>query len=216
MRYDTRMEVHAPHEPIHSWRDFFIHIVTITIGLLIAIGLEQTVELLHHRYLVKEARENIHREIENNEKTVEKNLGYLQDDANLMKLDVTKARTLRDNPNALEHGDFESTYAWDTFGDSAWTSARDSGALTYMPVEEVQRYDDVYEQQNLLNAQANDIFTKQLQLVTPFIMEDDPSKIKPDDLHQLLRDSASAYLRLSTLHQLLDALGKEYAHTLNP
>jgi hypothetical protein len=208
------MEVHAPHEPIHSWRDFFIHIATITIGLLIAIGLEQTVELIHHRHLVKEARENIRGEIEKNEKTVDKDLGYLQTDADLMKADVAKARMLRDNPKALEHGEFKSAYSWDSFADSAWTSARDSGALTYMPVEEVQSYDDVYEQQKLVNDEANEIFAKQLELVTPFIMEDEPSKIKPEDLHQLLRDSASAYLRVATLHQILDGLKKEYAQTL--
>ena len=34
------MDVHAPHEPIHTWRDFFIHLITITVGLLIAISLE--------------------------------------------------------------------------------------------------------------------------------------------------------------------------------
>ena len=37
------LDVHAPHETVHSWKDFFIHIATIVIGLLIAVGLEQTV-----------------------------------------------------------------------------------------------------------------------------------------------------------------------------
>jgi hypothetical protein len=44
------LEVHAPHEPIQSWKGFTIHIATITIGLLIAIGLEQLVEYFHHRH----------------------------------------------------------------------------------------------------------------------------------------------------------------------
>jgi hypothetical protein len=43
------LEVHAPHEPLTTWKGFFIHIATISIGLLIAIGLEQTVEYFHHR-----------------------------------------------------------------------------------------------------------------------------------------------------------------------
>jgi hypothetical protein len=209
------MEVHAPHEPIHTWRDFFIHIATITIGLLIAIGLEQTVEYLHHRHLVKEARENIRREIEANEKLAETDLGYLQADADLMKTNVAKARALRANPHALDHnGEFKSEYSWTSFNESAWSSARDSGALTYMPVEEVQRYDDLYETQRMMNADASESFTKQMELVAPFIMEDGPSNIKPDDLHQLLHDSATAYLRLATLHQILEALRKQYAETL--
>jgi hypothetical protein len=42
------LDVHAPHETAHTWRDFFIHIATICVGLLIAVGLEQTVEAMHH------------------------------------------------------------------------------------------------------------------------------------------------------------------------
>jgi hypothetical protein len=83
-----------------------------------------------------------------------------------------------------------------------------------MPVEEVQRYDDLYETQRMMNADASESFTKQMELVAPFIMEDGPSNIKPDDLHQLLHDSATAYLRLATLHQILEALRKQYAETL--
>jgi hypothetical protein len=44
------LDIHPPHAPTHTWRDFLIHIATIVIGLLIAIGLEQTVESLHHRH----------------------------------------------------------------------------------------------------------------------------------------------------------------------
>jgi hypothetical protein len=45
----SMLDVHAPHESIHAWKGFFIHIATIVIGLLIAISLEQTVEFFHHR-----------------------------------------------------------------------------------------------------------------------------------------------------------------------
>jgi hypothetical protein len=34
------LDVHAPHETVHTWRDFFIHIATICVGLLIVIALE--------------------------------------------------------------------------------------------------------------------------------------------------------------------------------
>jgi hypothetical protein len=58
------LDVHPPHETPHSWRDFFIHIATITVGLLIALGLEQTVEYFHHRHEGSELREDLHRESE--------------------------------------------------------------------------------------------------------------------------------------------------------
>jgi len=41
------LDVHPPHAPTHTWTDFFIHISTICVGLLIAIGLEQSVEAIH-------------------------------------------------------------------------------------------------------------------------------------------------------------------------
>lgn len=42
------IEPHPPHSTPHSWKDFFIHIAVVVIGLLIAIGLEQSVEAMHH------------------------------------------------------------------------------------------------------------------------------------------------------------------------
>ena len=48
------LEVHPPSEPVHGWRDFLIHLATITIGLLIALSLEGCVEFWHHRSLVHE------------------------------------------------------------------------------------------------------------------------------------------------------------------
>ena len=41
------LDVHVPEHGIHRFRDFFLHLFTITIGLLIALGLEASVEALH-------------------------------------------------------------------------------------------------------------------------------------------------------------------------
>jgi len=45
------LDVHAPHESIHTWKSFFIHIATIVVGLFIAVSLEQTIEFFHHRHI---------------------------------------------------------------------------------------------------------------------------------------------------------------------
>ena len=60
------MEIHPPSEPIHNWRDLLTHLGVITIGLFIALSLESLVEYMHHRHIVREARENIRLEIEEN------------------------------------------------------------------------------------------------------------------------------------------------------
>ena len=44
------LDVHAPHEVLHTWKGFFIHIATIVVGLFIAVALEQSVEAINrHR-----------------------------------------------------------------------------------------------------------------------------------------------------------------------
>jgi hypothetical protein len=60
------LDVHPPHSPTHTWRDFLIHIATIVIGLLIAIGLEQSVEILHHRYQRQELQRNLQEDSDQN------------------------------------------------------------------------------------------------------------------------------------------------------
>jgi hypothetical protein len=67
------LDVHPPHAPTHTWRDFFIHIATICLGLLIAIALEQAVEHLHQAHERRALIEEMHGE-------AERNIGLLQED----------------------------------------------------------------------------------------------------------------------------------------
>jgi hypothetical protein len=60
------LDVHPPHHTPNSWRDFFIHIATITVGLLIAVGLEQTVEAIHHHHQREYLEDQMHEESERN------------------------------------------------------------------------------------------------------------------------------------------------------
>jgi uncharacterized membrane protein YccC len=61
------MDVHPPRQAIHSWKDFLLHLLTITVGLFIALTLEAAVESLHHRHLVRDARDMLQREIASNQ-----------------------------------------------------------------------------------------------------------------------------------------------------
>jgi len=58
------LDVHSPQARAHTWKDFFIHVATIVIGLLIAISLEQTVEFFHHREQRHQLLEDLRREAE--------------------------------------------------------------------------------------------------------------------------------------------------------
>ena len=54
------LDVHPPHEKVHGFKDFLLHILTITIGLLIALSLEGCVEWRHHRHLDRDLLEGRH------------------------------------------------------------------------------------------------------------------------------------------------------------
>jgi hypothetical protein len=60
------LDVHPPHEKMHGFKDFLLHLFTITVGLLIALALEGCAERWHHRELRREADENLRQEIRDN------------------------------------------------------------------------------------------------------------------------------------------------------
>ena len=98
------MDVHPPHEPIRSIKEFLVHILAISIGLLIALGLEASVEWAHHRRLVREARENISQEIGDNQRNLARELDALPGEKKEMYA-FLKLTELPGKPSAAE---FES------------------------------------------------------------------------------------------------------------
>jgi hypothetical protein len=72
------LDIHPAHHAATTWRDFFIHIATIVIGLLIAIGLEQSVEKLHQRHQRHELREALHKDGEANRAYIKDNIDMAQ------------------------------------------------------------------------------------------------------------------------------------------
>jgi hypothetical protein len=60
------MEIHPPTKPIRSVKEFLLHLLTITIGVSIALSLDGIVEARHHRRLLHEARASLQMEIRAN------------------------------------------------------------------------------------------------------------------------------------------------------
>ena len=51
------IDIHPPHHAAATKRDFVIHLATIVLGILIALGLEQTIEILHQHQQRHDLRE---------------------------------------------------------------------------------------------------------------------------------------------------------------
>jgi hypothetical protein len=125
------LDVHAPHEPIHTWRNFLIHIAAIVVGLLIAVSLEQTVEFFHHRHQREQLEAALRRD-------GEANRGYIKDDIALAQgvLDwalqqvAVLERAGPTGPLALRHMPHGFIGSPDA---GVWPSAKASGVTNLLP-----------------------------------------------------------------------------------
>jgi hypothetical protein len=144
------MDVHPPHGPIHSVKEFMVHLLAITIGLLIALGLEASVEWLHHRHLAREARENILQEMRDNCQGVNRHLNAIPPEINHLQEILTTVNEAQSGRPHQSVADFN----WTTvlLYDSSWNAAGSTGATTFMNYAEVKRYSKIYAAQKLYSS----------------------------------------------------------------
>jgi len=141
------LDVHPPHHAASTWRDFFIHIATIVIGLLIAVGLEQTVEAVHHSHQRHQLDEDLRIEAENNQHVIERDL-HMQD----LEPWFVQAQ-LRASATAPDHGKLRFTLAqppciagsvgtaairYFAPSEAVWTAARESGLVALLPADQAR------------------------------------------------------------------------------
>jgi hypothetical protein len=146
------LDVHPPHVAAHGWRDFFVHLFTITVGLLIALSLEGCVEWRHHRQLVREAKESLHEEIKANSVSVSEALTALHKQQDSLKRDVEVLNYIVTNKKAPSNSSMEIGYSIHSLRDVSWRTAQATTALSLMSYKEAQEYADIYSTQEKLNA----------------------------------------------------------------
>ncbi len=132
---------------MHGWRDFLLHLFTITIGLLIALGLEGCVEWQHHRHLVHEAEASLHAEIESNAKGLPDALAALHKNQDQLKHDIEVLKYIIQNHKDPEHSSMSIGSGLQTFDDVSWRTAQSTTALSYMPYARAEEYADIYTTQ---------------------------------------------------------------------
>ena len=153
------LDVHPPHSPTHTWNDFFIHVGTICVGLLIAVGLEQTVEYFHHRHQVKETREALRLEEEKNIKFFALERDMLREQAPVYRMDLDVLMYLRSHPGAAPStwpGKMDWRWHGAFYPEANWATAKLDGVIEHMPTQEVQNFDDTYRRLERLYEIQND------------------------------------------------------------
>jgi hypothetical protein len=136
------LDVHPPHSPTHTWKDFFIHVGTIVIGLLIAVGLEQTVEVIHHRHSAADARASIQEETSDNLEVLHYNLQSLTRGRQQLETGLDALNSNATDADVLTH----LQYVWELHKerDTAWQAAKIDGSLALIPRAQLSAVNYLY------------------------------------------------------------------------
>jgi hypothetical protein len=199
------LDVHAPHESLHGWRDFLLHLFTITIGLLIALGLEGCVEWQHHRHLVHEAEQSLHAEIQSNANSLASVATDIHTQQASLKHDVEVLDFVIKNHKYPEHSSMDITYRISGFDNVSWSTAQSTGALAYMDYATAQEYSGIYQTQIFFRTTAEQTARDAILSLAPFL--DEPSK--PKDSGPSVAEAISIKQHIEILEgqlSLLDAL----------
>ncbi len=134
------MEIHAPSHPLKSLKEFFGHILVVTVGILIALWFESTKEKFHERQVVREARENFRLDVQANRQHLSKEKDSLAAVRRAidLALDDPAGITAATRKQPLTPGFY-------FFRSTSWDAALSTGALGHMPPTEVFNYADMRE-----------------------------------------------------------------------
>ena len=163
------LEVHPPSEPVHGWRDFLIHLATITIGLLIALSLEGCVEFWHHRNLVHEAEASMQIEIESNARQLQGALDDVRKEQDFLKKDIAVMKKIIANPKVPNKEDVRVDFRIRTFDDVSWKTSQSTGALSYMPYERAEKYARIYSAQSEIGEAEHQAVRDTVLSIAPFL-----------------------------------------------
>src|SRR5438105_10721119 len=203
------IDIQPPHA-IRSVKDFLLQLATITIGILIALTLEGTLEWVHHRRLVHEAKANLSTEIHENQVEISQGLAGLRTAEQQLQQMVTLVHKLQQN-RATPVGDIKFNWTLDELHATSWNTAAVTGAIAYMDYKEVKRYTRVYDlQQQFLTVQnkAFDSIVAVYGLGT--LLQRATKKLSDSDLSQAERVLGLALANAQTVESLENSLNEEY------
>lgn len=205
------MDVHPPHGAIHGWRDFFVHLIIITLGLLIALGLEGVVEWGHNKHLVHTAEANLRAELIANRKTLAQDLRLLNQGQTQMESDLLILATYK----AADHAGRELTFRWEWNGpgSAAWDTARNTGAVALMNYQDAETYSDIYAQQASVAAQSGAFIRDIYRTAAPLQGGRKLGELKPGQVDAMIANAQQTIADLKYLRDLSESLARLYERT---
>jgi hypothetical protein len=138
------LDVHPPHHDVHTWREYLRHMSTIVLGLLIAIGFEQSVEALHRAHERDELRASLNRD---SQRIIADALQA--ENAQAAPMQWLQARQEEIQAALRAHRPLPASLPRRPYFSSvlpinpAWNAAKSSGLLPLLTQQEVQAYSEL-------------------------------------------------------------------------
>jgi hypothetical protein len=190
------LDVHPPHQATHTWRDFFIHVATICVGLLIAIGLEQTVEALHHSHQRHQLQEDLHGESERVHAALQQDLHTfavervwmlaLRQDVDTMRASGGKIKLPYRPRPAFDPDDPTHTPMGPRWPpDGVWQTARESSLVGLLPRQQAEIYSSLAFQHQFFADATSTWVAEQTKLISFEMRFDDGQPGSTPDLSRM-------------------------------
>lgn len=203
------LDVHAPHRRMEGFKDFLLHLLTITVGLLIALGLEGCVEWRHHRAEVREAEDGMRGEISQNLQIVDSLRNQIKDQQKELDRDLSVLAQMRVQPKTKDQ-QLSFSFRMQGFTDVAWKTAQSTGAMAYMPYQSARTYSDIYDTQALVYTAEQQVVSDVLRAASFPSTQGDDWRPTPQQIDELTDRIGELRMRLLLLNSMVDSLGKTY------
>ena len=202
------IDVHSPHHTPQGWRDFFIHIATIVVGLVIAVSLEQSIEAIHRhhqrRQLVDQlavAHLQLLKDAENMNADERNKLNWYSEHIVAMRATVEQHRSHAERGSPL-------TSPFSSPQDSVWLAAKADGSASLLSQQQLIAESELDELLVELHMQIREVNRVRQDSVIPGC---DRLSVKPGTLEtnyshgdsNELRDCLAATMSYYYAHYLL-------------
>lgn len=201
------LDVHPPHHRLEGIKDFLIHLLTISVGLLIAVGIEGCVERHHQHDLAVEARETLHKEIEQNAKKMADDIADINADRAKVSDGIAVFTRFAQHPkDKNQHGSVAVNYSIKDWDSTAWTTAQTTGALAFMPYDEANKYSRIYDSQHAVLVEQEKLAEDVAQFSGAIYRSGiDAGDITPEQAGLLLEKLGVMQTHLATLKGLAES-----------
>jgi len=190
------LDVHPAHHAANSWKEFFVHIATIVLGLLIAIGLEQTVEYIRHSHELSAARREIAEEKRSNIENFRRSTASFQAGGLYLKAYLATLRqAIKDTAAPLQPMYVPLDFVYSQY--TAWTTAEREGAVALMPSGEQSANDRMYVGLHTLDQIEDRAYTSTAHAESLFLSGLDPDELTLEQKRQLYRDASDALVDIT-------------------